>query len=81
MNEHELFLDRPTTYQIKVPGRINDSWSDWFDGMTISVEGGDNGPAISTLTGVVADQAALQGLLDRLYSLGLALLAVERIES
>ncbi len=80
MNEHELFLDRPTTYQIKVPGRISDNWSDWFDGMTIDVEGGGDGPTVSTLTGVVADQAALQGLLDRLYSLGLALLAVERIE-
>jgi hypothetical protein len=69
-----------TIYQIKVPGRISDNWSDWFDGMTISFEGGGDTPTISTLTGVVADQAALQGLLDRLYALGLALLSVERIE-
>ncbi len=77
----KLTLDRPVTYEIKVPGRLDDSWSDWVEGMTITVESGDDGPTTTTLTGVVTDQAALQGLLSRLYSLGLPLLSVRCIES
>ncbi len=74
-----LGLDQPGMYEIKVPGRLDESWSEWFEGMTIAVKGGDDGPTITTLTGVVADEAALQGLLDRLFSLGLRLLSVKRI--
>jgi hypothetical protein len=73
-----LGLDRPGTYEIKVPGRLNESWAEWFEGMTITVEGGDDAPTITKLTGIVTDEAALQGLLDRLYSLGLRLLSVKR---
>jgi hypothetical protein len=76
---HGLGLDQPGMYEIKVPGRLDESWSEWFEGMTITVECGDNCPTITTLSGVVADEAALQGLLDRLFSLGLRLLSVKRI--
>jgi hypothetical protein len=79
--DDKLTLDRPVTYEIKVPGRLDDSWSDWVEGMTITVESGGDGPTITTLTGVVADQAALQGLLSSLYSLGLPLISVKCIES
>ena len=74
--KQKLTLDQPATYQIKVPGHLNESWSDWAGGMTIAVEGGEEGPPTTALTGVVADQAALQGLLRRLYSLGLPLISV-----
>ena len=71
----KLTLDRPVTYQIKVPGLFGDQWSDWNGGMTISVKSdGDNLPT-TTLTAVL-DQAALQGLLCRLYSMGLPLISV-----
>ena len=63
-----------------MPGRLDESWSEWFEGMTITVECEDDGPTITTLTGIVTDEAALLGLLDRLYSLGLRLLSVRRIE-
>ena len=75
-----LTLDRPATYQIKVPGHIDESWSDWAGGMTITIEGEGDGPPITTLTGTL-DQAALQGLLRRLYSLGLPLLSVNRVDA
>jgi hypothetical protein len=78
--KQKLTLDRPATYQIKVPGYLDKRWSDWAGGMTITVESGDNGPPATTLTGVVVDQAALQGLLRRLYSLGLPLLSVNRVD-
>jgi hypothetical protein len=71
----KLTLDRPVTYQIKVPGHLDESWSDWAGGIKITVEGEGDGPPVTTLTGVL-DQAALQGLLRRLYSLGLPLISV-----
>jgi hypothetical protein len=74
-------LDRPATYEIKVPGRLDESWSNWLEGMTIEVESGDDRPTITTLTGVVTDQAALQGLLNQLYALGLSLISVNVIET
>jgi hypothetical protein len=70
----KLTLDRPVTYQIEVPGQIGESWSDWAGGMTITVESEGDGPPVTTLTGTL-DQAALQGLLRRLYSLGLPLIS------
>jgi hypothetical protein len=68
-NRAKLALDRPATYQIKVPGELDESWSDWAEGMTITIESEGDGSLITTLTGTL-DQAALQGLLRRLYSLG-----------
>jgi hypothetical protein len=78
--KQKLTLDRPVTYQIKVPGHLDENWSDWAGGMTITLESGDDDPPTTTLTGVVADQAALQGLLRRLYSMGLPLISVNCVE-
>ena len=72
---NKLSLYEPATYQIVVPGEPAPSWSDWIE-MEIAVEREGEGPPVTTLTGTVADQAALQGLLRRLYALGLPLLAV-----
>jgi hypothetical protein len=77
---HKLTLDQSVTYEIKVPGQLGPNWSDWAGGMTVTVESEGDGPPVTTLTGTVADQAALQSLLRRLYSLGLPLISVNRIE-
>ena len=74
-DKQKLTLDRPAIYQIKVPGHLDESWSDWVGGMTITVESEGDGPPVTTLTGSL-DQAALQSLLRRLYSLGLPLISV-----
>ena len=79
--KQKLRLDQPATYQIRVPGHLDESWSEWAEGMTITVENGDDGSPVTTMTGVVADQAALQSLLRRLYSLGLPLISVNWIET
>ena len=63
-------------YQIRVRGHLGADWSEWFEGLRISNE--DNGEAV--LTGLVADQAALHGLLVRVRDLGLPLVAVTRID-
>jgi hypothetical protein len=72
-------LDRPARYEIKVPGRLEEHWSEWLEGMTIEVESKDQGPTITTLIGEVPDQAALQGLINRLYSMGLSLISVNLV--
>jgi hypothetical protein len=74
-----LNLDRPVVYQIQVPGHLDEGWSDWAGGMTITVERKGDGPPVTTLTGLL-DQAALQGVLRRLYSLGLPLISVTYVE-
>ena len=71
----KLTLDRPATYQIKVPGQLDESWTEWDERMTVMVESESDGPPITTLTGTI-DQATLQGLLRRLYALGLPLISV-----
>jgi hypothetical protein len=63
------------TYQIKVQGKLDDKWADWFSGMTIKYEGD-----VTTLTGAVADQSALRGILDRIWNLNLTLISVARDE-
>ena len=77
--KHKLTLDRPATCQIKVPGHIGDSWADWAGGMTITVESEGDDPPVTIPTGTV-DLAASQGLLRRLYSLGLPLISVNCVE-
>jgi hypothetical protein len=70
-----LGLDQPATYQIRVQGELDEDWVDRFDNMTITAKGG-----ITTLTGTVADQPALHGLLIGIRDLGLPLLSVRRVE-
>jgi hypothetical protein len=73
-----LTLDRPVTYQIKVPGELD---ADWAGGITVTVKRDDEiGSPVSTLTGVF-DQAALQGFLRRLYSYGLPLISIKWINT
>ena len=71
----KLSLDRPASYQIKVPGVLNKRWSNWIQEMTVTVENDEDDLPVTTFTGTF-DQAALHGLLRRLYSLGLPLISV-----
>jgi hypothetical protein len=77
--KQKLTLDRPAIYEIKVPGHLDESWSDWTGEMTVVVESEGNDPPVTALTGIF-DQAALHGLLRRLYSLGLPLISVICVE-
>jgi hypothetical protein len=63
-------------YHIRVKGHLDQCWSDWFDGFTITNV--ENGEAI--LCGTIVDQAALHGVLMKVRDLGLPLLAVSRVE-
>jgi hypothetical protein len=76
----KLTLDQPITYQIKVPELLDDGWFDWKGVMTVIGESDDDGLPVTTLTGTF-DQAALQGLLRHLYSIGLPLISVVCVET
>ncbi|MEJ2513485.1 MAG: hypothetical protein P8Y72_18040 [Anaerolineales bacterium] len=76
--KQKLTLDRPTTYQIKVPGALDERWLGWDEDFIIKVESDDD-LSVTTIT-VTVDQAALQGLLRRLYSLGLPIISVICLE-
>ena len=65
------------TYEIQVQGRIGERWTHWFDDMRVTTQG-EQANTTTTLSGAVADQAALLGLLQKLYTLGLPLLHVQR---
>lgn len=73
---HKLTLHQPATYEITVLGRIDSRWTEWDGEMTITVT--EDEPTISTLTGTV-DQAALVGVIRRLYAFGLPLISVNWI--
>ncbi len=68
--------DLPMIYQIRLKGHLGCEWTEWFEGLTVSLEA--NGETL--LTGPVADQAALYGLLRKVRDLGMPLLSVNRIE-
>lgn len=62
-------------YRIRVKGRLDQSWSSWFDDMSLTFEQGE-----TTISGAVADQAALHGLLAKVRDLGLTLIDVRQVE-
>lgn len=74
-SQPKLTLDRLVKYQIEVPGQLDDRWSDWAGDASISIRMDSAGYPVSTLT-ITFDQAALQGLLRRLYSMGLPIISV-----
>ena len=72
----ETDLDQPTVYQIRVKSHLGSDWTDWFEGMTITLE--ESGDTL--FTGPVVDQAALHGLLKKVRDLGMSLVSVNPVE-
>jgi hypothetical protein len=67
---------KPTVYKIRIKGQLDPEWTDWFEGLTITLENGD-----TLLTGPVIDQAALHGLLKKVRDLGMPLISVCPLEN
>ena len=65
---------RPGVYEIRVAGRLDPSWSDWFGGLSVSHEGDD----VTVIRGPILDQAALHAVLRRVRDVGAPLLSVEQ---
>jgi hypothetical protein len=66
----------PVIYQIRIKGQLGHGWTDWFEGLAITLE--ENGDTL--LTGRVVDQAALHGLLKKVRDLGVTLISVNRLD-
>ena len=67
---------QPPIYQIRIKGHLGRQWTDWFEGLTITLE--EDGDTL--MSGPVVDQAALHGLLKKVRDLGMTLLSVNRVE-
>jgi hypothetical protein len=69
------FEKKGNVFEIHVKGQLDDSWSDWLEGLEVKlVEDGE-----MILIGIIGDQAALMGILNKLYGLNLTLLSVNEI--
>jgi len=69
-------LSQPIVYQIRLKGHLGSQWTDWFEGLTITLEEDGN----TLLTGPVVDQAALHGLLKKVRDLGMPLVSVIEVQ-
>ncbi len=67
---------QPMIYEIRIKGHLGSQWTDWFEGLTITLE--EDGDTL--LTGPVIDQAALHGLLKKVRDLGMPLVSVSPVE-
>lgn len=66
-------------YQIRVRGVLDENWSEWFNGMSITVEQTGDGSRLTVLTGII-DQSALHGMLAKIRNLNLKLVSVSRLQ-
>jgi hypothetical protein len=67
--------NEPEYYEIRIKGHLDDQWASWFEGLTLTFE--ETGDTL--LTGLVTDQAALQGLLKKVRDLGMPLISVNPV--
>ena len=67
---------QPVIYEIRIKGHLDHGWTDWFEGLVITLE--NNGDTL--ITGPVVDQAALHGLLKKVRDLGMPLLSIGRVK-
>jgi hypothetical protein len=71
-------LDQQAVYIVKINGHIDASLVDWFGPVKVTNSVEDGGQFVSTLSGIIADQAGLMGLIRHLHGLGVVLLSIER---
>lgn len=64
----------PILYQIRVQGHLDPAWLEWFEGLTLTHDEKDN----TVLAGQIVDQAALHGVLNKIFALGLTLMTVDQ---
>jgi hypothetical protein len=66
----------PARYEVRVDGVLDLRWSEWFEGLQVEDQGGE-----TVLSGALADQSALHGVLDKVRDLGLSIITVRRLPS
>jgi hypothetical protein len=78
---HQYLFDRPGLYQIRVVGELDERWLAHLEDLDISTAPWRNYHLVTQITGQLADQTALSGLLDLLNDLGKVILVVERLDT
>ena len=78
-------MDKPQNhksqpYQIKVLGSLDESWAEWFLGLSVKTEKDAQGNTVTTLSGQIIDQSELRGILIKLWNLNLSLLSVKQVD-
>mgnify|MGYP003572689242 CR=1 FL=1 len=73
----DLRMDIPARYRIQVHGAVDEIWFDYYDNMVIETTAGSMRRPLTTITGRVIDQAALQAVLSLLYDMQLPLVSVD----
>lgn len=68
-------------YEIRIEGELDPDWQEWFSGLDVRLTDTRDQSPTTALTGPVADQAALRGLLCKLWDLNLTLISVRRMEA
>lgn len=78
----KLTMYETAVYRICLQGALDETWAEYLGaGLRVQVSGHTPATTITTLTGKVSDQAALLGLLNSLYNVGLPLLSVDHLET
>ena len=73
----DLRMDIPARYRIQVHGAVDEAWFEYYDNMVIEIEAGSMRRPLTTITGWVIDQAALQAMLSLLYDMQLPLVSID----
>ena len=77
--EHSRFSGQGL-YEIKVKGHIDEAWSSWFEEMAIKTGFAEDRTPVTTFTGQLDDQAALQGVLGKIRDINMPLISVNQVE-
>lgn len=77
MNMEAGIFNRQTTYQIKIQGLLRKNWAVWLAGTVLAIRSGDT---CTFITVSVPDQAALRGILNKLWDLNLTIISVLQAE-
>lgn len=73
-NNEDKNIDQPVVYEIKLQGHLDESWSGWLEGMAINYA-----DEHTILTGKMADQAALRGLLCKVWDLNQTIISLNQV--
>lgn len=66
-------------YRIRIKEKLDSSWTNWFEGMELLFDGLEEEDASTHIIGPIADQAALNGMLNKVWNLNLTIISVEQI--
>ncbi|TRZ53478.1 hypothetical protein D4S03_01720 [bacterium] len=79
-NEKSMSPRMSRYYRITVEGKIDATWSEWLGGMRLVSQKEADYAQVTTLSGVLIDQAALRSVLNRIWDLNLVLRSVQEVD-